>query len=262
MVESARSRRIPCAAGGSQDCAPAPTPAVAGGDVTSSRQTPASAPKVFGRHCTARSLPEFPWPFPPRATDQILVPRRYIQTDGVPLKTLGDVLQLLEARIVAAGYRYPGVLGAGCNGFAIVLDVERIYEDGSRYAGADGFAGPGQHAKFTIFDVIRRLLLARPGFFRVIVLVVSDQPPTGYSSEQSLGDLRARAALAREAAPVTLRQVALTDSYEIRALVYEFEKPLSAESATLTKPLGRLPAHSHLAQARLGLGSAPMHSSR
>lgn len=150
------------------------------------------------------------------------------------------------------------MLGAGCNGFAMVLDLERLRPDGRRVPGVDGFAGPGQRTQFSIAEVLQELWTAKPGYFRMIVLVVSDEKPLEkVGPAASAGKLSSLAAEAVETLPPALSRRAFGERYVVRALVYEFDRAASTANPRLRPPRGRLPPFSHLQQAGLISGATP-----
>ena len=208
--------------------------------------------------CAASVLPPFAWPDAPRATSTISLDRRYLLRDGSPPRTLGEVRDRLDRGIRAAGYRLPGVLGAGCNGFAMVLDLERLRPDGRRVPGVDGFAAPGQRTQFSIAEVLEELWTAKPGFFRMIVLVVSDEKPLEHKgTAASAGQLSELAASAQETLPPALSRRPFNERYVVRALVYEFDRGAGPANAKLRPPQGRLQPFSHLRQAGLISDATP-----
>ena len=102
-----------------------------------------------------------------------------------------DVARRLEGSIAAAGYLEPRYLGAACNGFAVMLDLEQIQPDGARKPGAAGFAPTTAEPRFTLAGYIRRLFYAPPGYYRQIVFVVSDIGIAATTPAPTPGELRA-----------------------------------------------------------------------
>jgi Conserved hypothetical ATP binding protein len=202
--------------------------------------------------CPAYALPGFPWPDAPQPTTSAQIARTYLAAPGErEPATLGEVQNRLNRMAQQAGYRIPSILGAGCNGFAMVLDLERLRDDGRRVSGTDGFAGPGQRKFFSVWDILADLIKAEPGFFRIIVVVVSDEARAKSAARASADELRALSESGKAALPHALGAKAFDEGYVIDALVYEFEKFPKSEVAELRKPEGRLAATAHLAQAQL-----------
>jgi len=103
---------------------------------------PTAVATARSKICATTGMPAFPWPNPPQPSLVAnLSPNLIFKQPGKPA-TLMDVAGQLEAIIAAAGYLQPKYLGAGCDGFAIMLDLEHIEADGTRKAGAAGYAMP------------------------------------------------------------------------------------------------------------------------
>jgi hypothetical protein len=194
----------------------------------------------------------FPWPSPPQPSVSATIPRYLLFGIGSSeAKSLAAVAARLDAAFARAGYLQPRMLGAGCNGFAVVLDLERIRSDGTRESGAAGFAPPGQEAGFDLATYLRRLFYAPPGQYRQIVFVVSDQRIAQPRPPPTEGELRMIARDGRSTLPTTYDNVDFTPEHEVLALIYEFEKSARVGDARVVPPEGRLRATVHLKQARL-----------
>jgi hypothetical protein len=162
-----------------------------------------------------------------------------------------DVARRLEASIAAAGYLEPRYLGAGCDGFAVILDLEQIETDGARKPGAAGFAPTTAEPGFTLAGYLKRLFYAPPGYYRQIVFVVSDTGIAATTPAPTPGELRAIAQDGSAALPPTYRAVPFTWKYKVVALVYEFQKGPTDGDARQIPPTGRLRAPQHLKKASL-----------
>ena len=196
-------------------------------------------------------LAAFPWPNPPQPSDSTTIPRHLLFGQDLSPKTLADVGAKLERSIAAAGYRAPKFLGAGCHGFAIMLDLEHIRDNGARLPGDAGFAPPGQEEAFSLASWIQRLFHAPPGQYRQIVFVVSEQLLGRTTPAPTEDELRAIARPGRSALPGAFAAVPYTSSTEVSALIYEFEKGPRDGDARVIPPAGRLGATVHLQRARL-----------
>lgn len=205
--------------------------------------------------CKASGLPEAPWP-PPQPTNTSRVHRGYFLPSGVSAPTtMGAFLDRMRERIRSAGYVVPPVLGAGCFGFAMVLQMERLEADGQRVPGRDGFTGPGQRTSFDLAEVLRQLFLAQPGFYRVILLVVTDERLGRFSAQQNVeAYMRELGRLGTDELPGSMASRDFGGTYEVHALIYEFERRNRAEADGVSRaipPSGRLPALVHLEMAGL-----------
>ena len=244
---------------------PAPAPAPAGPEpppvagAESARPPPTRGirlPTVNGGSstttaCASRGLAEFPWPNPPAPSDSTLIPPYLLFPGGSEGKTLLDVARRLEASIAAAGYLETRYLGAGCDGFSVMLDLEHIEADGARKPGTAGFAPTTAEPGFTLAGYIKRLFYAPPGYYRQIVFVVSDRGIADTTPAPTPGELRAIAKDGSAALPPAYGKVPFTWNYKVVALVYEFQKGPKDGDARQIPPTGRLRAQQHLKKASL-----------
>ena len=201
--------------------------------------------------CVSRELAPFPWPSPPAPSDSALIAPYLLFPAGSEGRTLLDVARKLEGAIAAAGYLEPRYLGAGCNGFAVMLDLEQIDADGARKPGATGFAPTTAEPGFTLVGYLKRLFYAPPGYYRQIVFVVSDIGIAATTPTPTPGELRAIARDGSAALPPAYGSVPYTWKYKVVALVYEFQKGPADGDARQIPPSGRLRAPQHLKKAQL-----------
>ena len=193
----------------------------------------------------------FPWPAPPQPSVMAQIPPDRLFGADTKAKTLMDVGRRLSASIAEAGYLQRNYLGAGCNGFAIVLDLEHIQTDGSRKPGNSGFGPSSQDEAFSLTNYLKRLFYAPPGYYRQIVFVVSDEGIANPGAAPTEGALRRIAREGSSDLPPAFAAVPLTWKVKILALVYEFEKGASEGDAKVIAPMGRLAATVHLRKAKL-----------
>jgi hypothetical protein len=155
--------------------------------------------------------------------------------------TLGHLLRYLRLRLVAAGYPAPAVLGAGCNGFALILEGERIRPDGSRI----GFEEWQWGRRLGFIEIIDKLMRGEPGFFRMITLVAAQEKPLPGGRPISAQELRRLLMLGSSGLPAGMEDIPFDDRYELYALVYEFEKDAKGVSGQV-EPTGRISIVAHL----------------
>ena len=203
------------------------------------------------RRCASAALPPFPWPSPPQPSSIAIVPPYLLFGTEGKATTLAAVAARLEGAIARAGYQQPKYLGAGCDGFAIVLDLEHIDADGTRLRGTVGFAPPSQDEPFSLATYVKRLFYAPPGQYRQIVLVVSDQRMAQATASPTETELRAIARDGVSALPAGFSIVPYTTGHVVQALIYEFEKGPRDGDAKWVPPEGRLGATVHLMKAQL-----------
>lgn len=197
-------------------------------------------------------LPAFPWP-PPRTTARYDVPRDLATARG-RAATLGAVADHLEeAALQGQGYTQLSYYGVP-DGFALVTQIEQITEDG-RPAPPPGRweaeLQPVSLANFSLENYLKALVMARRGYYRVIVFVATPQP--------FAEDLRRR--LSRDEAenlfhsglsklPATLRPVAYGGDYNLTAMIYEFEQQVPGRPA-ITRNSSPVTGEMHLKQAMI-----------
>lgn len=201
--------------------------------------------------CVAAPLAPFPWPRVPQPSGTTVIPNDVLFGPGAGQHSLHEVANRLEGAINRAGYFDRRYLGVGCNGFAVMLDLEHIATDGTRMSGTAGFVPPGGAAQFSLTGYVTRLFYARPGYYRQIVFVVTDESVATASDAPTAGELRAIASAGSAALPPDFARVPYTWRYRVLALVYEFEKGPSNGDARLIPPNGRLGSTANLKKARL-----------
>jgi hypothetical protein len=119
--------------------------------------------------------PMLPWP-PPSPSSQVVIDRNFLVEAGRPPATLADVDGTIQAALGGAGYSgstYWSVPG----GFAIVTPLEQTDANGAPLGEQVRWiaAIAGMRA-FSLSEYLRALFTAPPGYFRVLVFVVSPQP--------------------------------------------------------------------------------------
>ena len=135
-------------------------------------------------------IPAFPWP-PPPASAETMIPRNWLSTTGAA--QLADVADRLERALNEAKYprwSYSSVP----NGFALVSQMEQIKSDGTPSPEPARWSTDMPWVtNMTLLEFIKALANAQPGYYRVIVFIVTNQPwsrtgerPTGEEAEQWL----------------------------------------------------------------------------
>ena len=163
------------------------------------------------------ALPVLPWP-PPRWTGRVAFG---VDVPGDLLGRPDHRLDVVHRRLVRALRKVDASFDTGLfgvpGGFAVVARMEQTNEDGRPLAGADRWRdirpGPATFAEFAT-----RLFLAPPGFYRVVVFLVTDQPNFGLSDTALPAAGTGGAHL-----PSDISAVRLRDRYGF-ALIYSFRK--------------------------------------
>jgi len=194
----------------------------------------------------AVSLPNFPWP-PPRYSAFSAIANEWVAQGASP--ALGEVARRLEQAFDSAGYgersyyRIPG-------GFALVSRIEHIRADASPMPDPERWVVDTPRVRAGFIDHVRALFNAPPGFYRVIVFVVTDQDfvaaeqaPTATEAREWLtgGGLRLPAGIALQ--PYGAR-------HYTTALIYEFERRSNQPQASVRDP-SPAPGRTHLDRAGL-----------
>jgi hypothetical protein len=186
------------------------------------------------------SLPAFPWP-PPAGHKWTIVPRTL---PGVNVKTLGELYDSLLAALGRASTGFEtGLFGGVPNGFAVVARMERIQTNGAPYPGDSRWVMQGMPF-LSLSDFLGNLFFEKPGYFRVIALVATND--VNFSADPN-AKLPSIGQGAREM-PTEMRAKAF-DTQSLLALIYTFERKPGAEITTW--PDGAPSGTQHLTAAGL-----------
>ena len=128
------------------------------------------------QYMMVRSMLAFPWP-PPLASAETTIPRNWLPASAVT--RLADVAEKIEHALGKAGYprwSYSSVP----NGFALVSQMEQIKSDGTPSPGPARWSTDMPRViNLTLLEFIKALANAQPGYYRVIVFIVTN----AYSAE-------------------------------------------------------------------------------
>lgn len=213
------------------------------GDLTNELPV-AEEPTVPAKPQAASVLPDFPWP-PPEPSVKMRLPRQPF-AKATDLKT---VSAHLVAPLRKAGYweysfhRVP-------NGFALVTRLERINEDGSQVTEDIRHRLPGDEETFSLTSYIKRLFFAAPGYYRLIVFVVTDRPFTATGNPIKEKDALELLRGGANALPSEFTEMEFSTAYGIDALIYEFRKGAGDQQVNFLLP-GRISPQVHLRNAGL-----------
>lgn len=193
------------------------------------------------------SIPEFPWP-PPRPSSLVVVPCAFPVSDPGP--TLGDVNDRLRMALDATGY-YDLAYFLVPDGFALVTRLEQINPDGSpKNPPARWEAHVEPMEEFSLAAYIRALFAATPGYYRVIVFAVTDQPIVASGEPASSEEASGWLAKGSDVPPESIMDVPMTDAYHVTALIYQFRQPGQGEEV-VQLIADALPGRLHLEAAQL-----------
>lgn len=198
-------------------------------------------------------LPSFPWP-PPNASASEGIPNELLAGSS-QLQSLGDVNTRLVSALEKNGYSERNYYAVP-NGFALVTRLEQIEPDGRPKADPDRWS-PNSPEFRSLGAYLRALFTANPGYYRVIVFIVTDVPfaesDKKVSEEEAIHWLHA----GLNQLPQEISGRAYTKDVASTALIYEFQKE-QGKDAQLDEP-SRLGAHEHLTHSGIwsALGGEP-----
>ena len=168
-------------------------------------------------------LPAFPWP-PPAGHKWVAVPR---DLPGLSVGTLGELYDSLLAALGRASPGFEtGLFGGVPNGFAVVARMERIQDNGTPYPGDARWVMQGTPF-LSLGDFLGNLFFEKPGYFRVIALVLTDDVNFSADPHAKLPSISEGA---REMPPEMRAKP--FDTQTLLALIYTFERKPGAEITT------------------------------
>jgi hypothetical protein len=186
-----------------------------------------------------QALPEFKLPAP-RASAQMEIPRS-LAPPGEP--TLQQVNAALRSKLKTGGYDDVGYYRV-TNGFALATQMERIAPDGRPFAGekrwvteASGLAslsGP-----VSLSSMMNALFHADPGYYRVMVFVVTNKPVTSSAAAMSSDVARVMVAEGAPGLPHKFAQARFGPEYRVTVLIYEFSRTAVGKPAQFSRPSTR-----------------------
>lgn len=172
--------------------------------------------KINNKGCPGNPIPAFPWP-PPKC----FLRERLIQNLKKHAATFHQVDDQLQRVLDAKGYRQRGYYSIP-GGFVLVTQLEQFDKKGNVDAASRWVDYP-VHKVENVWDYLSALVLPRPGYFRVFVFAVTDQPYVQSEktiSKEAAGQLVHRGANMMTAA---MRKTEITAEHYLDVLIYEFE---------------------------------------
>jgi tetratricopeptide (TPR) repeat protein len=184
----------------------------------------------------SRSYPYLAWP-PPKASAVAAIPSKYLRESHTKTTYLRNVDEKLSEALEASGYSRKSYFAVP-DGFAIVTQLEHINADGTPVEKDRWGIIPNVEKlhKFTLQGYFIALFTANPGYYRVIIFVVTSQPFT--QSKLTLSPEKAEAWLSEglNRLPKSIAQLQFTEEYAVTALIYQFKKIESSKIPTLENP--------------------------
>ena len=194
------------------------------------RPTPGQGAEPPDTTPPSASIPKFPWP-PPRASAEHQIRNKWV-SEGEQT-TLLDVAEKLETALEDAEFgtwKYSSVP----NGFALVTQVEQISPDGTPRRERFRTDLPSL-SDLSFVEFLIALAKAPPGYYRVIVFVVTDTPFSQEHAAPTESEARRWLDEGLNKLPRSIGMLTYGEDYRTTALIYQFSK-LSKQPATLVSP--------------------------
>lgn len=193
-------------------------------------------------------VPEFPWP-PPSPSSRIEIPSSVFSS----CKNLQDVNNILTAALSKNGYSdrsYFLVPASNKNGFALATQLEQIDKRRISKKDPNRWINNIIHNKYTGWEYIAATLISKPGYFRVIVFIVTDIPfvPTNKKVDREIAEHWLYQGVI--GFPKKVGMVPFNDDHKVIALIYEYEQQKAEGGAILLKP-SKYNARAHLRKANI-----------
>ena len=189
------------------------------------------------------TIPNFPWP-PPKASAFLDIPPTLLRTNSGET-TLKHVSDRLDTTLAQNGYLEKSWYAIP-NGFAVVTRLEQFHRDGLPLSGDGRWSTnvivekPG-----TLIEYIRALVGAKIGFYRVIVLTVTNVPTNQGEVNPSRDEALSWLHRGSNAIPNSIGSRKFSEDYICTAYIYEFEQRSPDDEAVQNIP-SHLSAKSHL----------------
>lgn len=204
------------------------------------------------------TLPYFPWP-PPKPSGECSIPRELLVSSDQPV-LLGDVASKLESAFSNAGYGGLRYFGFGdpsktqATGFVLVSRLEQIKKDGSSMDPPDRWSTrvPPER-NFSLKSFLSALFTARPGYYRLIVVVVTDKSFTTSNEGPTESEATDWFASGSSQLPPSIAHRPFHARFKTRAFIYEFEKKTQDHEPEIRDP-GRFGGKVHLIKAKVWQG--------
>jgi len=193
-------------------------------------------------------IPTFPWP-PPIPSTKTEIPTSVFKK----CRNLGDVNDILKIALVKNGYSdnsYFLVPANDKNGFALATQLEQIDKDRVSKKDPNRWNTNILSNKYVGWEYLAATLLPNPGFFRVIVFIVTDIPFVPKPIKVDQATAQSWLYMGSSGFPDQLRGVNFNRDYKVYVLVYEYEQKKAESDAVLLKP-SKYNAQAHLKKAQV-----------
>ena len=160
---------------------------------------------------------------------------------------LGTVAQSIESAFQEAGYgekSYYSVPG----GFAMASQIEQINQDGSPKDSIDRWLETPPIRKVSLAWYLNALFLARPGYYRVIVFVVTSKAFPQRDAKVTSEESKQWVSSGLNKLPEEIGNQEYSSAHSCTALIYEFKQ--AGKHAQLMEP-SQITGKTHLDKAGL-----------
>lgn len=193
-------------------------------------------------------MPNFPWP-PPKSSTKMEIPRKAFSN----CLTLNDVDKILTRALSNQGYddkNYFLVPSSGTRGFAIATPLEQINKNATSKNPPNRWKDGIVSNYFSFSEIIASIFEAQPGYFRVIVFIVTDVGFSQSNKDLDWPTLKELITISHNVLPKSMAKLSFTNEYNVTALIYEYKLPENSSEAKLQKPSAHS-AKTHLVKSKL-----------
>ena len=189
-------------------------------------------------------IPSFPWPPPLASTTEVISPKFFEKKSKTRLR---DIDKRITEALKKNGY-YESSYYSIPEGFALATRIEQIEEDGSLKEDLERWSLESIPVDFSLANYLRALFLATPGYYRVIVFVVTPYHLAQSPLETTTEEARTWFSRGYNLLPASIGNRRFSKNYACTALIYEFERDTESEKPRFRQP-SRIPGHTHLVKA-------------
>lgn len=196
--------------------------------------------EVYYESLDEEQMPKFPWP-PPEASAFHKIPNSLLVKQDTT-STFGDIANRIETALDGAGYTQISYYAVP-DGFAMVTQLEQIDEDGNPKEPGRWSEKYKPISKFSLKHIVKSLLTARKGLWRVTVFIVTSHDFQQQDVEITPGDVIEWLRDGWFRLPPSIAWISYSDFHYCTALIYEFEqtKPnQEAECKSTSEITGKL----------------------
>ena len=152
-----------------------------------------------------------------------MIPRELLATESVET-TLAVVNQRLTTALERNGY-FESSYHSVPDGFALATQLEQIEPDGTPVQEPERWTLVNPTRIFSLSDYIKALFLGSPGYYRVIVFVVTPHPFQQSDARVTPEQARDWLQVGFNRLPDQIANLTFSSDFACTALIYEFRRP-------------------------------------